>query len=92
MRTKTILAAVLTVSVAMLGAVGSAEAGRGKGGGSGFKGSGFHRHSSHHHGHHHRHFRHFYYVEHGGGCGYYYKKWQWTGLQFWKHKYYDCIS
>lgn len=36
MRTKTILAAVLTVSVAMLGAVGSAEAGRGgKGGGGG---------------------------------------------------------
>lgn len=91
MRTKTVLAAVLTASVTMLGAVGSAEAGRGGKGGGG----GFHRHSSHHHnhhGHHHRHFRHFYYVDHGGGCGYFYKKWQWTGSSYWKYKYYECIS
>jgi hypothetical protein len=27
----------------------------------------------------------------GGGCSYYYWKWQNTGLRFWKHKYYACI-
>jgi hypothetical protein len=27
----------------------------------------------------------------GGGCSYYYWKWQNTGSRFWKAKYFNCI-
>lgn len=48
-------------------------------------------------GHHHHHFRHRHwhtphYVYLSPGCGYYYKKWRWTGSSYWKYKYYECIS
>lgn len=26
----------------------------------------------------------------GGGCGYYYRKWQRTGSSYWRHRYYEC--
>ncbi len=25
-----------------------------------------------------------------GGCGYYYRKWKWTGSRYWRNRYYAC--
>lgn len=87
---RNLVIASLAATVALLGAVGSAEAGRRHGGfGLKFGGGGFHKH------HHHFHHRHFYgprIVIGGGGCGYYWNKWKWTGSYYWKAKYYDCVS
>ncbi len=78
MSTRTIMLAAAASAVTMLGGVGVANAGGG------------------HHGHHnfHHNFHHF---KHGpqlylslGGCGYEYKKWQYTGSYYWKREYYIC--
>jgi len=51
----------------------------------------------HHHGHHHHHFRGWYgpsivtYGTYGYGCGYYWRKWKYTGSSYWKHRYFACI-
>lgn len=85
MLSKSIAFAAVAASVAILGASGSAEAGK-RHFGAHFGGHG------HHHKFHHRHWRPHYYVYSGPSCGYYFKKWKWTGSSYWKHKYYDCIS
>ena len=90
MTMKKLVIASLAVTIAALGAVGSAEAGRP---GGAFKGGGF-KIGFKHHNHHFRH-KHFYgprvFVG-GGGCGYFYDKWKFTGSSFWKAKYYSCIG
>lgn len=80
---KSLVLAALIASVASAAPMTAAEAGR--------LHFGKHRHHHHHHGHFH-HYRPYYYVHSGDGCGYFYKKWKWTGLIYWKHKYYDCIA
>lgn len=53
-----------------------------------------------HHGHnyHNNHFRHWHgpaYVTNGyayDSCGYFYRKWKYTGSGYWKHKYFACID
>ncbi|MBL8564935.1 MAG: hypothetical protein JNM89_04390 [Hyphomicrobiaceae bacterium] len=93
MTMKKIVIASLAVTIAALGAVGSAEAGRR---GGGFKGGGFKVGFNHHN--HHFHNKHFsgphVFVSGGGGggCGYYFDKWKFTGSSFWKAKYYGCIG
>lgn len=94
MITKNFAVAALAVAVAVLGAAGSAEAGK-RGGGGGFKfgGGGFKHSFHHHHGFgHKRHFGPKIIIGVGGGCGYYYDKWQFTGSRYWKAKYFNCIS
>lgn len=81
-RTMHTLAAV-AAAIAIAASAGTAMA-KGRHGGLHFSGKGFH---SFHHRHHHR--PHLY-IYSGGGCGYYYDKWQYTGRFFWKSKYYQC--
>ncbi|MFN3867807.1 MAG: hypothetical protein ACK4MF_01940 [Hyphomicrobiaceae bacterium] len=91
--------ATLAVAIAVLGAAGSAEAGKrgfaGSGAGFKFVGGGGLEHSFHHHqgfGHK-RHFGPKIIIGlGGGGCGYYYDRWKFSGSRFWKAKYFNCIS
>ncbi|MEQ1673096.1 MAG: hypothetical protein ABL893_19780, partial [Hyphomicrobium sp.] len=76
-------------AIVIAASAGSAMAkgrhGGGHGGGHHFSGMGF---SGGHHRHHHR--PHLYIYSGGGGCGYFYEKWQYTGRFYWKSKYYQC--
>ncbi|MCB1519654.1 MAG: hypothetical protein KDJ37_03655 [Hyphomicrobiaceae bacterium] len=81
MTSKTMIFGALAAGLAIVATTGSAEAGRRHFGG------GFHKHHHHHH-----FFRPRHYVYIGPSCGYYYKKWKYTGSSYWKYKYYDCVS
>lgn len=80
--------ASLAAAIAIVGAIGTAEAGRR---GGGFKGGAFKM------GFKHKHFRHRHFgprviVGFGdGGCGYFYRKWKVTGSFYWRNRYYECI-
>lgn len=91
MTLRKLVIASLTVTFAAVGAIGSAEAGK-RGGGFKFGGGGFKQHHSHHKFHHRHHFGPSIYIGGGGGCGYYYHKWKYSGSYFWRVKYFDCIS
>jgi hypothetical protein len=53
-----------------------------------YKGYGWNKFAHGHHGHH-RHHKH-HYVE-SDGCGYYWKKFKWTGDNIWRGRYYACV-
>lgn len=80
---KTLALTAIAASLAAFAPSGEAEAG---------KRFGVRIGGGHHHHFHHRNFHHKFVVHTGPSCGFYFKKWKFTGSSFWKAKYFACIS
>lgn len=84
--TRKFLVSTAVALTALIGAVATADAKSGKGGGC-CKGGGPHWH--------HRHHRHFFtplYVTSGPGCGWLWRRYLNTGNPSYKWRYYECIG
>ena len=78
--TRKMMVAAAAGLIAVMGAMGPAEAKKGG------PGPGHHKVFKKLHWH-----KPYFFVTYGGGCHYYYWKWKRTGSPFWKFKYFECI-